>query len=112
MDAGAPFLELSGLAGYLMDIPDPENSVPGAGLLVGIGSVSAPRCVVVVDDSGIEAGALQPMGLEKFQRAEQLAHDDKLPPTNRIVQWLVRVLRSLYETSHRRHQAAAVKVWA
>jgi geranyl-CoA carboxylase beta subunit len=35
--------------------------------------------VVVVDDSGIEAGALQPMGLEKFQRAQQLALENSLP---------------------------------
>jgi geranyl-CoA carboxylase beta subunit len=79
LDAGAPFLELSGLAGYLLDSNDPEASVPGAGLLVGIGSISATRCVIVVDDSGIDAGALQPMGLEKFQRAEQLALENKLP---------------------------------
>ena len=79
LDAGAPCLELSGLAGYLLDSSEPENSVPGAGLLAGIGSISANRCVVVVDDSGIEAGALQPMGLEKFQRAEQLSLENKLP---------------------------------
>jgi geranyl-CoA carboxylase beta subunit len=79
LDAGAPFLELSGLAGYLLDNSDAATSVPGAGLLVGIGNISATQCVVVVDDSGIEAGALQPMGLEKFQRAEQLALENKLP---------------------------------
>ena len=79
LDAGAPYLELSACAGYLLDQPDPEKSTPGGGLLAGIGEVSGARCVVVVDDSGIEAGALQPMGLEKFQRAQQLALENRLP---------------------------------
>ena len=79
LDAGAPWLELAACAGYLLDVPDPAKSVPGGGLLAGIGVVSGAHCVVVVDDSGIEAGALQPMGLEKFQRAQQLALENRLP---------------------------------
>jgi geranyl-CoA carboxylase beta subunit len=79
LDAGAPYLEISGCAGYLLDNPDPEKSTPGGGLLAGIGQVSGARCVIVVDDSGIEAGALQPMGLEKFQRAQQLSLENGLP---------------------------------
>jgi len=35
--------------------------------------------MIVVDDSGIEAGALQHMGLEKFQRAQQIALENRLP---------------------------------
>jgi geranyl-CoA carboxylase beta subunit len=79
LDAGAPYLELAACAGYLLDNPDPEKSTPGGGLLAGIGQVSGARCVIVVDDSGIEAGALQPMGLEKFQRAQQLSLENGLP---------------------------------
>jgi len=79
LDAGAPYLELSACAGYLLDNPDPAKSTPGGGLLAGIGQISGARCVVVVDDSGIEAGALQPMGLEKFQRAQQLSLENGLP---------------------------------
>jgi geranyl-CoA carboxylase beta subunit len=79
LDAGAPFLPLSALAGYLLDVADPEKSVPGGGCLAGIGSIAGTSCVVIVDDSGIEAGALQPMGLEKFQRAQQVALDNRLP---------------------------------
>ncbi|MCE3285940.1 MAG: carboxyl transferase domain protein [Steroidobacteraceae bacterium] len=79
LDAGAPWLELSACAGFLLDVPDPEKSVPGGGLLAGIGVISGAHCLVVVDDSGIEAGALQPMGLEKFQRAQQLALENRLP---------------------------------
>ncbi len=79
LDAGAPFLELSACAGFLQDVPDPAKSIPGGGIVAGIGTVSGTRCLVVVDDSGIEAGALQPMGLEKFQRAQQLALENRLP---------------------------------
>jgi geranyl-CoA carboxylase beta subunit len=79
LDAGAPWLELSACAGFLLDVPDPDRSVPGGGLLAGIGVISGAHCLVVVDDSGIEAGALQPMGLEKFQRAQQLALENRLP---------------------------------
>jgi geranyl-CoA carboxylase beta subunit len=79
LDAGAPWLELAACAGYLLDQPDPDKSTPGGGLVAGIGEVSGARCVVVVDDSGIEAGALQPMGLEKFQRVQQLALENRLP---------------------------------
>ena len=79
LDAGAPFLALSPLAGYLLDVDDPARSVPGGGCIAGIGSIAGTRCMVVVDDSGIEAGALQPMGLEKFQRAQHVALENRLP---------------------------------
>ena len=45
----------------------------------GMVSANAKTRVIVVDDSGIEAGALQPMGLEKFQRAQQLSLENGLP---------------------------------
>ena len=79
LDAGAPFLEMATLAGYCLDHPDPQRSVPGAGLVGGIGFVSGVRCMVVADDSGIDAGAVQPMGIEKFQRLQQVALEQKLP---------------------------------
>jgi len=79
LDAGTPFLQLSALAGYLLDVADPAKSVPGGGCIVGVGSIAGTLCVVVADDSGIEAGALQPMGLEKFQRAQQIALENRLP---------------------------------
>src|ERR1700756_1874261 len=37
LDPGAPFIELSSLAGYRFDVPDPERSVPGGGVIAGIG---------------------------------------------------------------------------
>lgn len=79
LDPGTPFLELSTLAGWLQDTPDADASVAGGGLIVGIGMVSGTRVLLVADDAGIEAGALQAMGLEKFQRAQQIALDNGLP---------------------------------
>lgn len=79
LDAGAPFLELSTLAGFCLDHADPARSIPGGGFIAGIGWVSGVRAMIIVDDAGIDAGAVQPMGIEKFQRAQVVALEQKLP---------------------------------
>ena len=79
LDPGAPFLELSTMAGYRLDHDDDARTVPGGGMVCGIGWVSGVRVLLVADDAGIDAGAMQPMGIEKFQRAQQIALDNKLP---------------------------------
>ena len=79
LDPGTHFLELSTLTGYRLDNPDPDKSVPGGGVVAGIGWVSGTRCMVLVNDSGIDAGALQPRGLDKQLRAQEIALENKLP---------------------------------
>ncbi len=79
IDPGAPWLEFSTLTGYRLDNPDPEKSVPGGGAICGIGYVAGARCMVLVSDSGIDAGALQPKGLDKILRAHEIALENKLP---------------------------------
>jgi geranyl-CoA carboxylase beta subunit len=79
LDPGAPWLLLSSMAGFCLDNPDPEKSIPGGGMIAGIGYVSGVRVVVVASDAGIDAGAIQHMGREKYLRAQQLALDNKLP---------------------------------
>ena len=79
LDPGVPFLELSTLAGWLQDSDDPEVSIPGGGAVCGIGVVAGVRVMVVADDAGIEAGALQARGLEKLLRAQAIALENKLP---------------------------------
>ncbi len=79
LDIGAPWLELSSIAGYGLDTPDLEKSVPGGGMIAGIGYVSGVRCIVVASDSGIDAGAIQHMGREKLLRAQELSLRNKLP---------------------------------
>lgn len=79
LDPGTPFLELSALAGLGLDNPDLDKSVPGGGVVAGIGVVSGVRCMINASDSGIDAGALQPMGLDKQLRVQELALENKLP---------------------------------
>jgi geranyl-CoA carboxylase beta subunit len=79
LDAGAPWLELSSMAGYGLDDPDPEKTIPGGGMISGIGYVSGVRAMVVASDSGIDAGAIQHMGREKLLRAQELAMQNRLP---------------------------------
>jgi len=79
LDAGAPWLELTSLAGWLVDVEDPDKSVPGGGVIAGIGTISGTRCVVTVNDAGIDAGAIQRMGGDKILRAQAIALENKLP---------------------------------
>src|SRR6185369_8137346 len=79
LDPGAPYLPLCSLAGYLQDTKDPAQSVPGGGMVSGIGFVSGVRCMISASDSGIDAGAIQPMGLDKILRVQELALENKLP---------------------------------
>lgn len=79
LDPGAPYLPLCSLAGFLHDTKDPEKSVPGGGMLAGIGFIAGVRCMVVASDSGIEAGAIQPRGLEKILRVQEIALENRLP---------------------------------
>ena len=79
LDAGAPWLPLCTLAGFLHDVPDADQSVPGGGIIAGIGTVCGTRCMVVASDSGIEAGAIQPMGLDKILRVQEIALRERLP---------------------------------
>jgi geranyl-CoA carboxylase beta subunit len=79
LDPGAPWLELSSLAGWLVEDPDPRTSVPGGGMINGIGVVGGTRCVVTASDAGIDAGAIQHMGREKLLRAQEIALENRLP---------------------------------
>lgn len=79
LDPGMPFLQLHGLAGYMVDSNDPEKSVPGASVIIGIGFVSGVRCMIVVDDSGIKAGAMVEMSGAAFLSAQEMALRQNLP---------------------------------
>ncbi|WP_382154391.1 acyl-CoA carboxylase subunit beta [Hydrogenophaga sp. ANAO-22] len=79
LDPGAPYVTLCALAGYLQDTKDPEKSVPGGGMVAGMGFIGGVRCMVVASDSGIDAGAIQARGLEKILRVQEIALENKLP---------------------------------
>ena len=79
LDPGMPYLELYNMASYLVDDANPETSVPGASILTGIGFVSGVRCLVFVDDSGINAGASTSKTVDKALGCIDIAIRQKLP---------------------------------
>jgi geranyl-CoA carboxylase beta subunit len=79
LDPGMPFLEVGNLAGYMLDTKKEEKSIPGSTVISGIGFISGVRCMVVVDDSGIKAGALMTGGGYRISRSEEIALEQKLP---------------------------------
>jgi len=79
LDPGMPFVELYGMANFLVEDPDPETSIPGASLICGIGFVEGVRCMIVADDSGIDAGAATRMTLDKMIGVMDLSLRMKLP---------------------------------
>ena len=79
LDPGMPFLELFAMANYLVDSDDPDTSIPGGNVIAGIGFVGGVRCLIYVDDSGISAGAMSQMSIEKINRCFDVALRMKLP---------------------------------
>ena len=79
LDRGAPFVELSTLAGYERHDDDGKDNASGGGVITGIGFVSGLRCVVLVHDAAIKGGAITPGGLSKVLRAQDIALINKLP---------------------------------
>ncbi len=79
LDRGAPWLELSTLAGYKMHDDDGDDGIAGGGNIVGIGFVAGRRCLVTASDSAIKGGAVAPMGLRKSLRAQEIALANRLP---------------------------------
>jgi geranyl-CoA carboxylase beta subunit len=79
LDRGAPWLELSTLAGLRMHDDDGRGGIQGGGGIAGIGYVSGIRCVVAASDSAIKGGTSTPMGVKKNLRVQQIALENKLP---------------------------------
>jgi len=79
LDPGLPFLALYNMAGYCVDDPDPETSIPGASILAGIGYINGVRCMCHVDDSGISAGAATELSFRKGYYLLKMALEKKLP---------------------------------
>jgi geranyl-CoA carboxylase beta subunit len=85
IDRGAPWLELSTLAGFRMHDDDGDAGIQGGGGICGIGYVSGIRCMVSANDSAIKGGTSTPMGVKKNLRMQQIALENKLP-TVRLVE--------------------------
>ncbi len=79
LDPGMPFLRLHSLANYCVSDEDPETSIPGASVLVGIGFVEGTRCMIWVDDSGIAAGAATDKSVEIALSLQTICLRQNLP---------------------------------
>ncbi len=79
LDPGMPWLSIGNLAGYLWDTDDEARSIPGSTIFSGIGFIEGTRCAVVVDDSGIQAGAMTSAGVYRLRRAQDIALQQNLP---------------------------------
>jgi geranyl-CoA carboxylase beta subunit len=84
LDPGAPFLELSTLAGLGMHDDDGGRGAMGGGNIAGIGLVSGVRCLVTASDAAIKGGSVTPMGLKKSLRAQEIALKQRLPSVSLI----------------------------
>lgn len=58
LDPNTPFLELSPLAAQ--DVY-PGETIPGAGIITGIGRISGQQCVVVANDATVKGGSYYPL---------------------------------------------------
>lgn len=79
LDRGAPFLELSSLAGFAMHEDDGHDGPTGGGNVTGVGFVRGVRCLILCHDSAIKGGTITPMGLKKALRAQEVALRNRLP---------------------------------
>lgn len=78
LDPGAPFLELSSLAGYKLH-DDKDGTQAGGGIISGIGYIAGVRCLISASNSAIKGGTISPTGLKKTLRLQQIAFENKLP---------------------------------
>ncbi len=75
LDPGAPFVELSPLAGHGLY----GEEVPAGGLITGIGRVMGQECVVVANDATVKGGTYFPVTVKKHLRAQEIARENRLP---------------------------------
>jgi geranyl-CoA carboxylase beta subunit len=79
LDPGMPFLRLHSMANYCLEDENPETSIPGASMVVGIGFVSGVRCMIWADDSGIAAGAATEATVDVALSIQDICLRQKLP---------------------------------
>lgn len=75
VDPGAPFLELSALAGHDMY----EDHVPSGGIITGIGRINGVDCMIVANDATVKGGTYYPITVKKHLRAQEIAQLHRLP---------------------------------
>lgn len=77
IDDGSHFQELGLWAAHAMY--KEAGGAPGAGVVVGIGSVHGKKHMIIANDATVKAGAFFPMTCKKIIRAQTMAHMARLP---------------------------------
>ena len=75
LDPGAPFLELSPMAGWGTF----NNEVAAGGVVTGIGRVNGVECMIVANDATVKGGSYFPITVKKHLRAQEIAQQNRLP---------------------------------
>ncbi|RVN34646.1 carboxyl transferase domain-containing protein [Sinorhizobium meliloti] len=75
IDPGTPFLEVGATAAYGMY----NDDAPGAGLITGIGRITARECMIVCNDPTVKGGTYYPLTVKKHLRAQEIAAENRLP---------------------------------
>jgi len=78
LDPGSPFLELSSIAGYLMN-GDKDGSTAGGNIIVGIGYVAGRRVLVMVWNYAIKGGTISSVTTKKNLRLQEIAFATRMP---------------------------------
>ena len=79
LDQDTAFIELFNMISYLVDDENYDTSISGGSIIAGIGFISGVRCLVFVDDSGINAGALTAKSIDKARGCLNISLRQKLP---------------------------------
>lgn len=74
LDPGAPFLDLCPLAGV-----HDRGVVPGGSMVGGIGWVQGRPCLITASDPTVAGGAINPWGLRRSARLDEVAATNGLP---------------------------------
>mmetsp|Transcript_8384 Transcript_8384/g.15156 ORF Transcript_8384/g.15156 Transcript_8384/m.15156 type:complete len:575 (-) Transcript_8384:168-1892(-) len=76
LDPGAPFLELSQLAGKGLY---GKEEVPSGGIVTGVGRVGGQLVAVVANDATVKGGTYYPITVKKHLRLQEIAQQCHLP---------------------------------
>ena len=79
LDQDTAFIELFNMISYLVDDDNYDTSISGGSIIAGIGFISGVRCLVFVDDSGINAEALTAKSIDKALGCLNISLRQKLP---------------------------------
>ncbi|MCB9760713.1 MAG: acyl-CoA carboxylase subunit beta [Alphaproteobacteria bacterium] len=79
LDPDGYFLELCPLAGRDVDL-----IAHGAGLIGGVGVVSGVECLILANESTVQGGAINEIGVKKTRRLAEIAAENRLPGVSLI----------------------------